>query len=103
LGVIPAFTDERNRIIEQHYLGLGSDKQVENVGNPSMFWQQGRTHCLQLAKNKKKVLQNWRNLWIFSKSSFGVFVGNVCFFVADWRIFKKKIKKKKLVMIFTNL
>jgi len=23
LGVIPAFTDERNRIIEQHYLGLG--------------------------------------------------------------------------------
>jgi hypothetical protein len=59
--------------------GFRSDEQVENVGNLSMFWQQGRTHCLQLANPKTKVLENWQNLWIFSKSSFGVFVGNVCF------------------------
>jgi hypothetical protein len=58
LGVIPAFTGERNRIIEQQVFGFRSDKQVENVGNPFMFWQQGRTHYLQLANPKKKVLKN---------------------------------------------
>jgi hypothetical protein len=78
-----------------------SDKQGENVGNPSIFWQQGRTHCLQLANPIKKVLESWGNLWIFSKSSFFVLVGNVCFFMADWRLFDPP--KKKLVMIFTNL
>jgi hypothetical protein len=38
-------------------------------------------------------LEKWRNLWIFSKSSFGVFVGNVCFL---WQIgeFSEKNKTK---------
>jgi hypothetical protein len=81
-----------------------SDKQGENVGNPSIFWQQGRTHCLQLANPKKKVLKSWGNSWSFSKSSFGGLHRQCLFFVADWRIFRKKKKKeKKLVMIFTNL
>jgi hypothetical protein len=33
------------------------DKQVENVGNLSIFWLQGRIHCLQLANPKKKYLK----------------------------------------------
>jgi hypothetical protein len=36
LGVISAFMDERSKIVEQHYFGLGQTR-VENVGNPSMF------------------------------------------------------------------
>jgi len=64
-----------------------------------MFWQQGKTHYLQLANPKKKVLENWGNLWIFSKSSFGFFVGNVCF----WWQTGEFSKKKKPMMIFTNL
>jgi hypothetical protein len=57
-----------------------------------MFWQQGKTHCLQLANPQKKVLKNWGNLWIFSKSSFGVFVGDVCFL---WQIGKFSKQKTK--------
>jgi hypothetical protein len=76
-------------------------KQGENVGNPSIFWQQGRTHCLQFANPKKKVFKSWGNLWSFSKSSFGgVFVGNVYFL---WQTGEFSKKKEKLVMIFTNL
>jgi len=58
-----------------------------------MFWQQGKTHYLQLANPKKKVLENWGNLWIFSKSSFGFFIGNVCFFWQTGEFFKMKKKK----------
>jgi len=59
-----------------------------------MFWQQGRTHCLQLANPKKKVLENWRNLWIFSKSFLWGLRRQCLFFVANWQIFKKKRKEK---------
>jgi purine-cytosine permease-like protein len=37
------------------------------------------------------VFKNWGNLWIFSKSCFGVFEA-IFVFVADWQIFEKKNK-----------
>jgi len=59
-----------------------------------MFWQQGRTHCLQLAKNKKKGTPKLAKFVDFLK----IFLWGLCrqclFFVADWRIFKNKIKIK---------
>ncbi len=65
------------------------DKQVENSGNPSTYWRQGRTDCLKLASPRKKFLENWRIFWIFPKF---LLWGLHChfFFVADWRIFGKK-------------
>jgi hypothetical protein len=33
--------------------GDRSDKQVENSGNPSPYWRQGRTACLKLASPRK--------------------------------------------------
>jgi hypothetical protein len=33
--------------------GDRSDKQVENSGNPSTYWRQGRTDCLKLASPRK--------------------------------------------------
>jgi hypothetical protein len=58
-----------------------------------MFWQQGRTHYLQLANPKKKVLKNWQNLWIFSKSFLWGLCRHVCFL---WQTceFSKKEKEK---------
>jgi hypothetical protein len=87
---------------KMHHPCMANGKNA-NVENPSMFWQQGRTHYLQLANPKKKVLKNWQNLWIFSKSflwglSFGVFVG-MFVFCGKLVNFRKK-KKKKLLMIF---
>jgi hypothetical protein len=75
-----------------------------NVENPSMFWQQGRTHYLQLANPKKKVLKNWQNLWIFSKSFLWGLCRHVCFL---WQTceFSKKEKEKigdDLLQIFNH-
>ncbi len=33
--------------------GDRSDEQVENSGNPSTYWRQGRTDCLKLASPRK--------------------------------------------------
>jgi hypothetical protein len=50
-----------------------------------MFWQQGRTHCLQLASPKQK---GTRKLAKFVEKLWGL--GRQClFFVTDWRIFGK--------------
>jgi len=70
-----------------------------------MFWQQGRTHYLQLANPKKKVLKNWQNLWIFSKSFLWGLCRHVCFL---WQTceFSKKEKEKigdDLLQIFNHL
>jgi hypothetical protein len=70
-----------------------SDKQGENVGNPSIFWQQGRTHCLHLANPIKKVLESWGNLWIFSKSSFGGLSRQCLFFYGRLATFRPPKKK----------
>jgi len=54
LGVISAFMDERSKIVEQHYLGLGQTR-VENVGNPSML------EILLCSDNKVGlIVYNWR-------------------------------------------
>jgi hypothetical protein len=67
-----------------------------------MFWQQGRTHCVQLANPKKRYLKTGKICGFSQNLSFGVFVGNACFL---WQTgeFSKKKEKRKLVMIFTNL
>jgi hypothetical protein len=70
-----------------------SDKQGENERNPSIFWPQGGTHCLQLAIPKKKVLESWGNLWIFSKSSFGGLSRQCLFFCGRLANFRTKKKK----------
>jgi len=58
-----------------------------------MFWQQGRTHYLQLANPKKKVLENWRNLWIFLKSFLWGLCRHVCFLWQTCEISKKEKEK----------
>jgi hypothetical protein len=67
-----------------------------------MFWQQCKTHYLQLANPKKKELENWGNLWIFSISSFGFFIGHVFFL---WQIgeFSKKKQKKTGDVLYKSL
>ncbi len=102
LGVIPAFIDERNRIIEQHYLGLGQTSRQEmqeillcsgnKVGLTVYNWR----------IPKKRYLKTGKICGFSQNLSFGVFVGNACFL---WQTgeFSKKKEKRKLVMIFTNL
>jgi hypothetical protein len=88
---------------KMHHPCMANGKNA-NVENPSMFWQQGRTHYLQLANPKKKVLKNWQNLWIFSKSFLWGLCRHVCFL---WQTceFSKKEKEKivdDLLQIFNH-
>jgi hypothetical protein len=54
--------------------GDRSDKQVENSGNPSTHWRQGRTHCLKLASPKKNSSKTGEFSGFFRILPFGVFI-----------------------------
>jgi hypothetical protein len=54
--------------------GDRSDKQVENSGNPSTYWRQGRTDCLELASPRKNSSKTGEFSGFFRKFSFGVFI-----------------------------
>jgi hypothetical protein len=54
--------------------GDRSDKQVENSGNPSTYWRQGRTDCLKLASPRKNSSKTGEFHGFFRNFSFGVFI-----------------------------
>ncbi len=62
-----------------------------------MFWQQGRTHYLQLTNPKKTYLKTGKIFGFSQNLSFGVIVG---MFVFWGRLANFRKKKKKLAMIF---
>jgi hypothetical protein len=70
--------------------GDRSDKQVENSGNPSTYWREGRTDCLKLASPRKNSSKTgefsgfFRNFFLWGLHS------RFFFLVAEWRIFGKK-------------
>jgi hypothetical protein len=69
--------------------GDRSDKQIENSGNPSTYWRQGRTDCLELGSPRKNSSKTCEFSGFFRNFCSGVFI--VFFvFVAEWRIFGKK-------------
>jgi len=54
--------------------GDRSEKQVENSGNPSTYWRQGRTDCLQLASPRKNSSKIGEFSGFFRNFSFRVFI-----------------------------
>jgi hypothetical protein len=56
--------------------GDRSDKQVENSGNPSTYWRQGRTDCLKLASPRKNSSKTGEFSGFFRNFSFGVFIAS---------------------------
>ncbi len=69
--------------------GDRSDKQVENSGNPSPYWRQGRTACLKLASPRKNSSKTGEFTGFFRNFCSGVFIASF-FLVSEWRIFGKK-------------
>jgi len=69
-----------------------SDKQVENSGNPSTYWRQGRTECLELASSTKNSSKSGEFSGFFRNLCYGVFIAfSFCRRVANFR------QKKRLV------
>ncbi len=68
--------------------GDRSDNQVENSGNPSTYWRQGRTDCLKLASPRKNSSKTGEFSGFFRNFCFGAFIA--FFLVAEWRIFGRK-------------
>ncbi len=54
--------------------GDRSDKQVENLGNPSTYWRQGRTDCLKLASPRKNSSKTGEFSGFSRKFSLWVFI-----------------------------
>jgi hypothetical protein len=54
--------------------GDRSDKQVENSGNPSTYWRQGRTDCQKLASPRKNSLKTGEFSGFFRIFCSGVFI-----------------------------
>jgi hypothetical protein len=54
--------------------GDRSDKQVENSGNPSTYWRQGRTDCLKLASPRKNSSKTGEFSGFSRILSFGVLI-----------------------------
>jgi hypothetical protein len=52
---------------------------------------------------KKKVLESWGNLWIFSKSSFGCLCRQCLFFCAKLVNFRKKRRKRTSDDLYKSL
>jgi hypothetical protein len=66
--------------------GDRSDKQVENSGNPSTYWRQGRTDCLKLVSPKKNSSKIGEFSGFFRNFCFGVFIAIFfCHRVANFR------------------
>jgi hypothetical protein len=79
--------------------GDRSDKQVENSGNPSTYWRQGRTDCLKLASPRKNSSKTGEFSGFFRNFCFGVFIA-IFFFgrrVANFRQKKKTLCYERLV------
>jgi len=53
--------------------GDRSEKQVENPGNPSTYWRQGRTACLKLASPRENSWKTGELSGFFRNFWFGVF------------------------------
>jgi hypothetical protein len=51
--------------------GGRSDNQVENSGNPSTYWRQGRTDCLKLASPRKNSSKTGEFLDFSKKFALG--------------------------------
>jgi hypothetical protein len=62
--------------------GDRSDKQVDNSGNPSTYWRQGRTDCVKLASPRKNSSKTGEFSGFFQNFCFGVFIA-IFLFVAE--------------------
>jgi hypothetical protein len=82
--------------------GNRSDKQVENSGNPSTHWRQGRTDYLKLASPRKTSSKTGEFIWIFPKLLLWDLHSHILL-VAECRIFGKKKKNTLLCTPCLNL
>jgi hypothetical protein len=69
--------------------GDRSDEQVENSGNPSTYWRQGRTDCLNLASPRKNSSKTGEFSGFFRNFCFGVFIA-IFFFSQSGEFSAKK-------------
>jgi hypothetical protein len=75
--------------------GDRSDKQVENSGNPSTYWRQGRTDCLKLASPRKNSSKTSEFSGFFRNFCFGVFIA-IFLFLSQTGEFSAKKKNTLL-------